>query len=208
MTNILRTMVQESLLDAHRLLTFVVEDGVTSRQTELIARQLAEVYRRKGKLIVFGNGGSMCDAMHFAEELTGRFHKDREALPAIAISDPSHLSCVANDYGYEHVFSRAVEAYAQPGDMVIGISTSGNSANVIKAIEAAQQRDCFTCALLGGNGGKLRDMCDFQVVVPAQDTARVQEIHGIIIHIIIQLVEQELFTSSDEHLQNSSLPII
>jgi len=207
MANVLRTMVQESLLDAHRLLTFVVEDGVTSRQTELIARQLAEVYRRKGKLIVFGNGGSMCDAMHFAEELTGRFHKDREALPAIAISDPGHLSCVANDFGYEHVFSRAVEAYAQAGDMVIGISTSGNSANVIKAIEAAQQRECFTCVLLGGNGGKLRDMCDFQIIVPSPDTARIQEIHGMLIHIIIQLVEQELFLTSDEHLKSCPHPI-
>lgn len=190
-------MVQESLLEAHKLLTFVVEDGVTSRQTELIARQLAEVYSRKGKLIVFGNGGSMCDAMHFAEELTGRFHRDREALPAIAISDPGHLSCVANDYGYEHVFSRAVEAYAQAGDMVIGISTSGNSTNVIKAIEAAQQRNCFTCALLGGNGGKLRDMCDYKVIIPSNDTARIQEIHGILIHIIIQLVEQELFLTDN-----------
>lgn len=200
----MNTIIQESLLNARSLISVVVSDEFFAREIEKIARQIAKVYQHKGKLIIFGNGGSMCDAMHFAEELTGRFHADRPALPAIAISDPGHLSCVANDYGYDSVFSRAVEAYAVPGDMVIGISTSGNSANVIKAIEVAQARECFTCLLSGNYGGALKDKCDFQIIIPSDSTARIQEMHGILIHIIIQLVERELFLTDDAHLKDDT----
>ncbi|MDY0152881.1 MAG: SIS domain-containing protein [Candidatus Cloacimonas sp.] len=194
----MKRIISESLNQAQNLLTAFCAEPANLLELEMIAHQIASVYSHKNKLIVFGNGGSMCDAMHFAEELTGRFHKDRAALPAIAISDVGHLSCVANDYGYDSVFSRAVEAYAQPGDILVGISTSGNSANVIKALEAGQARDCFTCALLGKDGGLLKDKCDFQIFVPSNDTARIQEIHGIIIHILIQLIEAELFLTDDE----------
>jgi D-sedoheptulose 7-phosphate isomerase len=193
----LKRTITESFNQAKKLLAEFVNEPANLKEIEKIAHQIAAVYSHRNKLIIFGNGGSMCDAMHFAEELTGRFHKDRAALPAIAISDPGHLSCVANDYGYDSVFSRAVEAYAQPGDMVVGISTSGNSANVIKAIEAGQARDCFTCALLGKDGGTLKDKCDFQIIVPSEDTARIQEIHGMVIHILIQLIEAELFLTDD-----------
>jgi len=186
-------MIKTALTDAQNLLQAFAEDDNALRETENIARQLVDVYSRKGKLIVFGNGGSMCDAMHMAEELTGRYHADRPALAALAISDPGHISCVANDYGYDSVLSRGVEALANAGDMVIGISTSGNSANVLKAMQTARDLECFTAVLLGKDGGKLLDTCDFQIVVPSFDTARIQEIHGIIIHILISLVEKELF---------------
>jgi D-sedoheptulose 7-phosphate isomerase len=163
---------------------------------EDIAHLLADAFRRGNKVIIFGNGGSMCDAMHFAEELTGRFHNDRPALPAIAISDPSHLTCVANDYGFTSVFSRGVEAYAKPEDVVIGISTSGNSPNIIKALETAHALDCFTIALLGKDGGELKDTCDFELVVPAQTTDRIQEVHTTVLHILIEMIESLLFHNS------------
>jgi len=134
-------MIKTALTDAQNLLQAFAEDDNALRETENIARQLVDVYSRKGKLIVFGNGGSMCDAMHMAEELTGRYHADRPALAALAISDPGHISCVANDYGYDSVFSRGVEALANAGDMVIGISTSGNSANVLKAMQTARDHE-------------------------------------------------------------------
>lgn len=158
-----------------------------------IAKQIADTYRRRGKVIIFGNGGSMCDAMHFAEELTGRFHRDREALPAIAISDPSHITCVGNDYGFEQIFARGVQAYAQSGDLVIGISTSGNSANIIAGLQSARALGCTTVALLGGTGGKISGSTDLQLIVPADTSDRVQEVHIIILHILVQLVESELF---------------
>jgi D-sedoheptulose 7-phosphate isomerase len=159
-----------------------------------IAELLCAAFRRGSKVIIFGNGGSMCDAMHFAEELTGRFRKDRPALPAIALSDPAYLTCVANDYGFEEVFARGVQAYAKADDVVIGISTGGNSPNIIKAIQTAQSLNCFTVALLGKDGGKLKGECDFELIVPAQTTDRIQEIHIKIIHILIELVETKLFS--------------
>jgi len=163
------------------------------QEIEAIATCIADRYRKRGKVIIFGNGGSMCDAMHFAEELTGRFHRDREALPAIAISDPSHITCVANDYGFDEIFARAVRAYANDGDVVIGISTSGNSTNVIKALDVAQKLGCMTVALLGRDGGKLAGSTDYQLIVGAETSDRVQEIHTMILHILVQLVEHELF---------------
>ena len=199
----MHSIIRESLSSTRSLISDVLADEAFLQEINKIALQIASVYRSKGKLIIMGNGGSMCDAMHFAEELTGRFHKDRAALPAIAISDAGHLSCVANDYGWEAVFSRAVEAYAVSGDMVIGISTSGNSANVIKALETAHSRECFTCLLSGNHGGALKDKCDFQLIIPSDNTARIQELHGIIIHIIIERVEHELFLTDDSYLNDA-----
>jgi D-sedoheptulose 7-phosphate isomerase len=158
-----------------------------------IINLLTEAFRKGSKVIIFGNGGSMCDAMHFAEELTGKFRKDRPPLPAIAISDPSHLTCVANDYGFDEVFARGVKAFAKPGDVVIGISTSGNSANVIKALHTAHSLDCFTIALLGKDGGKLKGECDFELIIPAETTDRIQEMHIKILHILVEMVEAKLF---------------
>ena len=145
------------------------------------------------KIISCGNGGSMCDAMHFAEELSGRFRNDRKGLAAISISDPSHISCVGNDYGYDAIFSRYVEALGQPGDVLLGISTSGNSANVIKAVEAAKGIGIKTVVLTGKDGGKLAAKADLEIRAPySQYADRAQEIHIKVIHNLILGIEKEL----------------
>lgn len=140
-----------------------------------------------------GNGGSHCDAMHFAEELTGRYREDRPGYAGIAISDPSHLSCVSNDYGYQYVFSRYLEAVGRPGDVMLGISTSGNSQNIITAIESAKVKGIKVVALTGKDGGKMAGLADVEIRVPYFGYAdRIQEIHIKIIHILIMLIEKEL----------------
>ena len=147
-----------------------------------------------GKLLACGNGGSMCDAMHFAEEWTGRFRGNRDALPAIAFSDPSQLSCIANDFGYEEVFSRSVAAYGREGDLLLAISTSGNSPNVLRAVEVARERGIKTVGLLGKGGGRLLEQVDIPIVVPLATTSdRIQEVHIKVIHITIEAVERRLF---------------
>jgi D-sedoheptulose 7-phosphate isomerase len=147
-----------------------------------------------GKIISCGNGGSMCDAMHFAEELTGRYRNDRPGIAAMSISDPSHLSCVANDYGYDYVFSRYVEAVGQPGDVLLGISTSGNSKNVILAMEAARKKGMKVVGLTGKDGGKIAALCDVEIRAPHSAYAdRAQEIHIKVIHSLISYIESALF---------------
>lgn len=143
-----------------------------------------------GKIISCGNGGSMADAMHFAEELSGRFREDRPALAAISISDPTHISCVANDYGYDSIFSRFIEAIGKPGDVLLAISTSGNSANVLKAAQVAHSKGMKVIALTGKSGGKLAECADIEHRVPHTGYAdRIQEIHIKIIHLLIQGIE-------------------
>jgi len=147
--------------------------------------------RAGGKVLSCGNGGSMCDAMHFAEELSGRFRDDRPALAALAIADPSHLSCVGNDYGYEQVFSRYVEGLGRPGDVLLAISTSGNSPNVLRAAAAAKAKGIGVVALTGKDGGRLAPLADIEIRVPHHGYAdRVQEIHIKVIHSLIQWVEE------------------
>ena len=148
--------LQDSLNCAAKTLKDFSQNSENLDVIQRIILQIAHTFRNKGKVVIFGNGGSMCDAMHFAEELSGRYRKDRPALPAIAISDPSYLTCVANDYGFEEVFARGVDAFCMPDDIVIGLSTSGNSPNVIRAFERAQKLGCITIALLGNDGGKLK----------------------------------------------------
>ncbi len=144
-----------------------------------------------GKILSCGNGGSMCDAMHFAEELTGRFRENRRALPAIAISDVSHMSCVGNDYGYEAVFSRYLEALGNKGDVLLAISTSGNSGNVLKAVEVAKEKGLKVVGLTGKDGGKIGSLCDVEIRVPWSGYAdRIQEIHIKVIHTLIQYIEK------------------
>ncbi|MEX1024986.1 MAG: SIS domain-containing protein [Planctomycetota bacterium] len=146
------------------------------------------------KLMSCGNGGSMCDAMHFAEEWTGRFRGDRRALPAIAFSDPSQLTCIANDFGFDQVFARSVEAYGKAGDVLVSMSTSGNSPNVVNAVRTAQSLGIKTVGLLGKGGGELRELVDVPIVVPLATTSdRIQEIHIKILHIAIEAVERTLF---------------
>jgi len=154
---------------------------------------LSESINNGNKIISCGNGGSMCDAMHFAEELSGRFRNDRKGLAAISISDPSHISCVANDYGYQYVFSRYLEALGNTGDVLLGISTSGNSENVIKAVELAKSKGIRTIVLTGKTGGKLATLSDLEIRAPHSEYAdRAQEIHIKVIHALIDGIEKEL----------------
>ena len=186
-----------ALIDSYKteyeLLKKFIEQEEKDRTTEKIAEELAEAFTNGNKVLICGNGGSNCDALHFAEEFTGRFRKERRALPAIAISDSSHITCVGNDYGFDYIFSKGVEAYGKEGDMFIGISTSGNSGNVIKAVEKAKELGMKTVALLGKDGGKLKGMCDYEFIIPGETSDRIQEIHMMILHIIIEGVERIMF---------------
>jgi D-sedoheptulose 7-phosphate isomerase len=156
---------------------------------------ISDTLNRGNKLLVMGNGGSAADAQHFVAEIVGRFKMERRALPAVALStDTSILTAIGNDYGFDVVFSRQVEALAAPGDAVVGISTSGNSPNVLKALNAAKARGCRTIGLLGKDGGSIKGACDLALVVPSDDTPRIQEGHITIIHIVCDLVEKALFS--------------
>lgn len=158
---------------------------------EKAAGIISDTFNKGGKVISCGNGGSMSDAMHFAEELTGRYRDDRKALPAVAISDAGHISCSANDFGYDIVFSRYIEAHGNKGDVLFGISTSGNSANVINAAKTAREQGMKIIGLTGKDGGKLAPLCDIEVRAPKSDYAdRVQEIHIKVIHTIIGIIEK------------------
>lgn len=150
-------------------------------------------FKNKGRVFSCGNGGSMCDSLHFAEELTGRYRKDRAPLPATGISEAGHITCIANDFGFDHIFSRFVEAWGQSGDTLLAISTSGNSANVIRAVEVAKSKGMKVVGLLGKDGGKLKSMVDVPIIVPCPITDRVQEIHIKCIHIFIEGIERQIF---------------
>ena len=157
------------------------------------ANHMAEAVNKGGRIYSCGNGGSMCDAMHFAEELTGRYRNNRKAIPAMSISDPSHLSCVSNDYGYPFVFSRFLEAFGQAGDVLLAISTSGNSENVINAIQVAKERNMFVVGLTGKDGGKMAECVDLEIRAPHSNFAdRAQEIHIKVIHALIDSIEHLL----------------
>ena len=186
-----------NLLESYKIELALLENFIKEeeerRETEKVAKELADVFTKGNKVLICGNGGSNCDALHFAEEFTGRFRGDRKALPAIAISDSSHITCIGNDYGFDYIFSRGVEAYGKEGDMFFGISTSGNSPNVIKAVEAAKKLGMKTCILLGKDGGKLKGMCDYEFIIPGKTSDRIQEIHMMILHIIIEGVERIMF---------------
>ncbi len=162
-------------------------------EVEEIAEIIADKLSQKHKVLICGNGGSNCDAIHFAEEFTGRFRKARKPLPVLALSDSSHITCVANDYGFEDIFSRGVEAYGMANDILIGISTSGNSENVLKAINKANDLTMITIGLLGKDGGKINELCDHVLIVKGDTSDRIQEVHITILHIIIELVERKLF---------------
>ncbi len=181
------------LKEAQKVLERVMEDAVLLQQVESAGELMSNALRNGNKIISCGNGGSMCDAMHFAEELSGRYREDRPALAAISISDPSHLSCVGNDYGYAHVFARYVEALGRPGDVLLGISTSGNSENVIMAAEAARQKGMQVVALTGNTGGKIAPLAHIELRVPHNGYAdRIQEVHIKFIHALIDHIEQHL----------------
>ena len=160
---------------------------------ENAAKMIAECFQRGNKLLIAGNGGSLCDAAHFAEELTGFFRKPRPALPAIALTDPGHITCVGNDLGFDSVFSRGIEAYGKTGDVFVGLTTSGNSLNIVKAIDEAKKRGLHTISFLGKDGGQLKGVGDLELIIYGFKTSdRIQEAHMAAIHIIIELVESLL----------------
>lgn len=185
--------INAALQKALKLLQRVIADGEAAEEIELLSKHMAEVFAEGGKVIICGNGGSATDAMHFAEEFTGRFRSDRIALPVIALTDPSHITCVGNDYGFDQVFARGVEAYGDPGDIFIGLSTSGNSPNVINASNRAFEMGLTRVLFLGKDGGKLEGNGDFEFIVPANTSDRIQEVHMMLLHILIEAVERRLF---------------
>lgn len=158
-----------------------------------VGRRMAAALRAGGQVLTFGNGGSAADAQHLAGELLGRFLRDRRALPAIALTtDPSVLTAVANDMGFDAVFRRQIEAHGRQGDVAVGITTSGRSPNVVAALGAARERGLLTVGLTGGGGGKLPGLVDFLIDVPSASTPRIQEVHGMVVHLLCEIVEDEI----------------
>lgn len=183
-------LVIEELSDHQQLIQKVIAS--LSGEIETACGMIVSALKGGHKVLIAGNGGSAADAQHIAAELSGRFVKERRALPGIALTtDSSALTSIANDYGYQYVFSRQVEALAQPGDLFIGISTSGNSEGILKAFDSARKLQCKTLGLSGRNGGKMNGICDLNIIVPSDVTARIQEMHILIGHILCKAVDNE-----------------
>jgi D-sedoheptulose 7-phosphate isomerase len=185
--------LKRSYLEAQQVLNNFCNNQENFDKTTLIAKGLSAMFQNGNKVLSCGNGGSACDSMHFAEEFTGRYRGNRKALPALSLTDPSHITCVGNDFGFDDIFSRGVEAFGKKGDWIIGMSTSGNSANILKAFSKAKELGMTTVALLGKDGGKIKGMCDHEFIIPAKTSDRIQEIHMMILHIVIEGVERCLF---------------
>ena len=190
----MKNYITKQIADSAATKQAILENDALVNLLVDIAKACVEVYRNKKKILIAGNGGSAADAQHFAAELVGRYGFDRPSLPSIALTtDSSNLTAIGNDYGYEYVFSRQLEGLAQEGDLFIGISTSGNSQNVINAFTAAKERGVTTVALVGRDGGKMAIMADYAVVIPSNATPRIQESHLLIEHIICDIIEKEMF---------------
>ena len=188
-----RSIIENELNEAAKVLHSFLINSTNIDKIEQASTLIASSIQSGGKVISCGNGGSHCDAMHFAEELTGRYREDRKALPAICISDPSHITCVANDYGFAFVFSRYIEALGNKGDVLVAISTSGNSENILRAAQSAKDKGMKVIALSGKDGGKLSSYADVEIRVAHQGFAdRIQEVHIKIIHILILLIEKQV----------------
>ena len=177
-----------------RIIRSFKEDASCLENMEKALGIMACAYRNQGKVMSCGNGGSLCDALHVTEELTGRFREDRPPLAALALADPAHLSCVANDYGYKWVFSRAVEALGRPGDVLLALSTSGNSPNMLEAVRVAKLKEIKSIGLLGKGGGKLAGMVDVPLIIDSTRSERIQEMHMKILHLFVEGLEKELFS--------------
>ncbi len=187
-------VIKQVFIDAKKMLDTFLSDDANFLRIEEAAEIMTASIRNRGKVLSCGNGGSMSDSMHFAEELTGLFRDSRPAIPAISISDPSHITCAANDFGFEKIFSRYIEGLGQPGDVLLAISTSGNSANVVEAAKAAKARGMKVVALTGKDGGRLAEHCDVEIRAPhSVYSDRTQEIHIKIIHCLIQYIENHLY---------------
>ena len=190
-------------MDSIDLKKKILNDEKNLKMLSEVICLLAQKHTNGNKGMTCGNGGSACDAMHYAEELTGRFRKDRAALGAIALTDSTHITCVSNDFGFEYIFSRGIEALGKKDDYLIAISTSGNSLNVMKAVEVAKNMGILTVGLLGKDGGKLKDMVDYAFVIKGETSDRIQEIHIMLIHTIIEGIERIMFKENYEIAKSS-----
>jgi D-sedoheptulose 7-phosphate isomerase len=187
-------IVRRNLEEAQQCLAALLANEQTLKAIAAAGALLTATFKNGGRVFSCGNGGSMCDAMHFAEELSGRYRLDRRGLPAASISDPSHITCVGNDYGYDHIFSRYVEAHAKKGDVLLAISTSGKSKNVLMAVETAKKLGVKVIGLMGKPDSPLGAQADIRIATPGGAFAdRVQEMHIKVIHNLIELVERDLF---------------
>jgi D-sedoheptulose 7-phosphate isomerase len=190
----MNNLITQSLQESQQVLADFLANPAKIEAIEKAADVLVNALKKGNKILSCGNGGSHCDAMHFAEELSGRYRENRPALAAMAISDPSHISCVSNDFGYNYIFSRFIEGLGNAGDVLVGISTSGNSENIIEAVKAAQAKGMEVILLTGKDGGKLAAYGCHEIRVDHFGYAdRIQEIHIKVIHILIQLIESKLF---------------
>jgi len=188
-----QSIILNSLTQAQKSIQEFISNPQNINNIEQAAYLLNVCFKSGNKVISCGNGGSMCDAMHFAEELSGRFRNDRKALPAISISDISHITCVGNDYGFDYIFSRYIDAIGVKDDVLLAISTSGNSSNVINAIKSAKSKGMKIIGLTGKTGGKMAELCDIEIRAPHSEYAdRAQEIHIKVIHCLIECVESQL----------------
>jgi D-sedoheptulose 7-phosphate isomerase len=185
--------IKQHFSEAHSVLSQFLADDKNFENIEAAGKIMVESLAAGGKILSCGNGGSMCDAMHFAEELTGKYRNDRPAIAAISMSDVSHMACVGNDYGYDFVFSRYLEAIGREGDVLLGISTSGNSKNVLNAMEVARKKGIKIIGLTGKDGGKMAGNCDVEIRAPHSNYAdRAQEIHIKCIHSLIDYIERNI----------------
>ncbi|UVK77091.1 MAG: D-sedoheptulose 7-phosphate isomerase [Sodalis sp. Fse] len=188
-------LIRNELNEAAQTLNTFLNNQRHIQSIEDAANIISTTFKEGGKVLSCGNGGSHCDAMHFAEELTGHYRNNRPGYPAIAISDPSHISCIGNDFGYEQIFSRYIEAVGNKGDVLVGISTSGNSANILRAIKSARTKGMKVILLTGKKGGKMADSADVEIRVPHFGYAdRIQEIHIKVIHILVLIIEKQMAT--------------
>ncbi len=185
--------IKRSYLESLATFAGVCSNEAGIEKTVAVAAKIANAFTSHNKVLIAGNGGSACDAMHFAEEFTGRFRQDRRPLPVIAFTDPAHITAVGNDFGFGEVFARAVEAHGKPGDVLILISTSGNSENIVKAATKGKELGLTTVALLGRDGGRLKGVCEVEFIVPGNTPDKIQEAHMVILHIIIEGMERILF---------------
>ncbi len=190
---LLQNDIKKSFLAGKKLLDEFITDDDNFKKITIICEKIVESLNSGGKVIISGNGGSLTDSMHFAEEFTGRFRSNRRALPAISLSDPSHITCVANDFGFDYIFSKGIEAYGNKNDIYIGLSTSGNSKNIINAFNKAKELGLTTISLLGKDGGEIKSTTDIEFIINGKTSDRIQEIHMFILHTIVEGVERILF---------------
>ncbi|MYF98676.1 SIS domain-containing protein [Candidatus Poribacteria bacterium] len=185
--------IQNALLDAQDTLNQFIKNPDNIKVIAETSTLIKDVFEQQGKVFTCGNGGSLCDAVHFAEECTGKFRDSREPLPVIALSDAGHITCTANDFGFAEIFARPLQALGHPGDLLMAISTSGNSENVVRAAEAAKSKQMQVFGLLGKDGGRLIHYCDSYLIAPGDTADRIQEIHIKVLHILIEHVERLMF---------------